>query len=130
MTEITVPHIKTIESVKEFEKIFTKAFGYSDFQASKYWSLGGSSGGDCYGNPTQAYPGDEDPDPELENRVFKIMTAFWPDMTITEFSELREQKEFLKLKVENDSFSDYYGNYSSDASVSADFKDFYAFAHR
>lgn len=129
MTDITVPHIKTIESVKEFERIFTKAFGYSDFQASKYWSLGGSSGGDCYGNSTQAYPGDEDPDPELENRVFKIMTAFWPDMTITEFSELREEKGFLKLKVE-DSGGDYYGNYSTSASVSADFKELYKFAHR
>lgn len=129
MADITVPHINTIESVKEFEKIFTKAFGFSDFYAGKSWRLGGSSGGSCYGTKSQAYPGEEDPDPELENRVLKIMTAFWPDMTITEFSELREEKGFLKLKVE-DSGGDYYGSFSSSASVSADFKDFYAFAHR
>jgi len=129
MTQITVPHVKTIESVKEFEKIFTKAFGFSDFYASKWWSLGGASGGDCYGSVAQAYSGEDDPDPQLEDRVFKIMTAFWPDMTITEFSQLREEKGFLKLKVE-DGGGDYYNNFSTSASVSADFKDFYAFAHR
>lgn len=128
MSNISVPHIKTITSLKEFKKIFVEAFNSSDFYAGKSWCLGGASGGNCYGGTLVGYPGEEDPDPEMESRVFKIMVAFWPEMTITELSELRNDG-FLNLVVDN-GCGDYYGNFSSNASMYADFEKFYNFAHR
>lgn len=124
-----ITHIKDINSVDDFERIFKSNFKSDDFYPSKSWSMGGSSGASCWDNsPSEGYPGESDPDPEMSSRVMEIMCAFWPDMTLSQYKEFKEENDFMKEIFSSD--SDFYGNYSSRMSVYGSFKDFYYFSRK
>jgi hypothetical protein len=84
-------------------------YQYAVDEISIEWTVGGMSGGDCYGGSPDS---SRESDPEPEFAYFdQLLAHFCPQLTYIGY------KEMLPLVMESgiDSSGDYYGNYTDSA---------------
>ena len=69
---------------------------------SEHWTVGGATGGNCWGDDANQYVAAEDP-PEFPD---KVLEQIWPDISMLEYKRLKRVCRPMDYTVH-----EYYGNF-------------------